>query len=255
MTNPAPDFSTDATMNRAAWDRDSDEYQRDHRVDLALDRRAAWGIFRIPEAELNVLGDVGGKDVLEYGCGGAQWAVELAQRGARVTGLDNSARQLDHARRLVEEEGVDITLVHSAAEKTPFADASFDIVFCDYGAMTFADPAVTIPEVARILRSGGLLAFTTMSPFFSMCFDDDAHTCTDRLLRPYFELYREEWDGYVDYTPTYGEWIRLLGGGGFEILDLIEPQPAEGATTTYEGRPPEWVRRWPAEVLWRARRT
>ena len=72
-------------------------------------------------AELGVLGDVAGKDVLELGCGAAQWAILLSQRGARMVGLDNSARQLGHARELMTEAGVDFPLVHSAAEQVPLA--------------------------------------------------------------------------------------------------------------------------------------
>jgi ubiquinone/menaquinone biosynthesis C-methylase UbiE len=72
--------------------------------------------------------------------------------------LDLSARQLEHARELTREAGVEFPLVCASAERT-LADASFDIVFCDYGAMTFADPYRTVPEAFRVLRSGGLLAF------------------------------------------------------------------------------------------------
>ncbi len=38
----------------------------------------AWGVWRIPETELGVLGDVSGLDVLELGCGAAQWSIALA---------------------------------------------------------------------------------------------------------------------------------------------------------------------------------
>jgi ubiquinone/menaquinone biosynthesis C-methylase UbiE len=245
---------SDARMNRAAWDRDSDEYQRDHHADLSGERRAAWGVFRISEDRLQILGDVGGKDVLELGCGGAQWAVELATRGARVVGLDNSSRQLAHARRLIQDEQVDVGLVQAAAEHVPFAESTFDVVFCDYGALTFADPGRALPEIARILRRGGLLAFTTLSPFFSMCFDDDVHETRDRLLRPYFGLGRDVWEGAVDYTPTYADWFRLFTSNDFEVLDLIEPRPDEDTVTSYQGRSVEWSRRWPAELLWRVRR-
>ncbi len=70
-----------------------------------------------------------GRDVLEFGCGGAQWSISLAKRGARCTGLDNSQRQLDHARATVSAAKVNLRLVHGAAEAPPFADACFDIVF------------------------------------------------------------------------------------------------------------------------------
>ena len=46
-------------------------------------------------------------------------------------------------------------LVQASAEAVPVADASFDIVFCDHGAMNFADPYKTVREVARLLRPGG----------------------------------------------------------------------------------------------------
>ena len=47
-------------------------------------------MWQLPESELQILGDVAGKDVLEYGCGAAQWSILLAQAGARPVGLDNS---------------------------------------------------------------------------------------------------------------------------------------------------------------------
>src|SRR5215475_11774204 len=121
--------------NRAFWDDDADDYQAAHGAELAA-APLAWGAWRAPESELQVLGDVAGLDVLELGCGAAQWSIALAQTGARVTGLDNSARQLEHARELMAAAGVDFPLVHASAEATGLGDASFDVVFCDFGAMT-----------------------------------------------------------------------------------------------------------------------
>ena len=107
---------------------------------LAKSGGMAWGVWQIPEAELRVLGDVRDRDILEFGCGAAQWSIALAQAGARPVGLDLSERQLEHARTLMARAGVDFPLVHASAEAVPLPDASFDIVFCDHGAMTFADP-------------------------------------------------------------------------------------------------------------------
>src|SRR6185312_7130045 len=137
--------NADAAKNRAHWDTQSDAYQRAHAAQLNT-FGGHWGVWALPEAELRVLGDVRGKDVLELGCGGAQWSIALARQGARPVGLDNSGRQLRHARRLSREAGALIPLVQSPAEQLPFTDACFDIVFCDHGGMSFADPQRTVPE-------------------------------------------------------------------------------------------------------------
>src|SRR6266700_682701 len=156
-----PNFSEHAQKNRAIWEASSDEYEQRHEAALSGGNAMAWGLWRIPEAELHVLGEVAGKDVLEFGCGAARWSIALAGRGARPVSIDISPRQLSHARRLMEEAGVDFPLIEASAEDVPLPDASFDIVFCDWGAMTFCDPQRTVPEAARLLRQGGLFAFST----------------------------------------------------------------------------------------------
>ena len=80
----------------------------------------AWGVWRIPEHELGVLGDTAGLDVLEYGCGAAQWSIALAQDGARAVGLDQSRAQLRHAEVLNRAHGTDVTLVCASGEAVPF---------------------------------------------------------------------------------------------------------------------------------------
>ena len=183
--------------------------------------------------------------------------VDRARRaGARPVGLDNSARQLEHARRLMAEAGVDFPLVHASAEEVPLRTVRFDIVFCDHGAMTFADPYRTVPEAARLLRPGGLFAFSHHSPIETICWELGAEVVGDRLVIDYFGMHRVDDGEDVFYQLPYGEWIRLFRANGFVIEDLIEPRPAPGATSSY--RQPEeleWARRWPAESIWRLRRT
>ncbi len=72
-------------MNRKGWNYRAGSYQR------AIGGAEAygdlkWGPNRFPEDELKVLGNVRGKDVLEVGCGAAQFGIELAKRGARSPG-------------------------------------------------------------------------------------------------------------------------------------------------------------------------
>ena len=106
--------SPDALRNRENWDRRSDEYQERNADFIGRKDEPRWGMWQLPDSELAILGDVAGKDVLELGCGAAQWSILLAQRGARCVGLDNSGRQLEHARELMAAAGVDFPLVHGS---------------------------------------------------------------------------------------------------------------------------------------------
>ena len=241
--------------NQALWEASSDSYQERHVLALSREKAMAWGMWRIPEEELHVLGEVAGKDILELGCGAARWSIALAQCGARPVGLDFSSRQLYHARQVMEEAGVDFPLIEASAEDVPLPDASFDIVFCDWGAMTFCDPLRTVPEAARLLRPGGLFAFATGTPIQFICQDVKTDKLTDHLVNDYFGMRRLEWEDEVDFQLTCGEWICLFRRSGFVVEDLIEPQPPQGAVSTYRDEAETaWARRWPIECIWRLRR-
>jgi SAM-dependent methyltransferase len=245
-----------AARNRGVWDRDAAEYQRRHGGQLAESGGAAWGVWQIPESELRVLGEVAGRDVLELGCGAAQWSIALHRFGARVTALDNSAGQLAYARVLMEASAADFPLVHASAEATGLADESFDIVFCDHGAMTFGDPYLTVPEAARLLRTGGLLAFSMHTPIVDIVWPSGSDHPSERLERDYWDLYAIDETGEgVAFQLRYGTWIRLFRENALAIEDLIELRPAADATSSYrDDFDREWARRWPMEHIWRVRK-
>lgn len=248
--------SADAARNRVVWDAASDEYQERHR-EFIRQPEPRWGMWQLPESELGILGDVAGKDVLEYGCGAAHWSILLVRAGARPVGLDNSGRQLQYAAAALAEAGVDFPLVHASAGEAPFDDGSFDIVFCDHGATTFADPYVTVPEVARLLRPGGLFAFSHSTPLSLLCYRAEDDTMATELQRDLFGLRRIEWPGDepVEFNLPTGEWIDLFRRSGFVVEDLREVQPPAGATSTYRSADEtEWARRWPMEQIWKLRR-
>ncbi|MGI8998593.1 MAG: class I SAM-dependent methyltransferase [Candidatus Limnocylindria bacterium] len=243
-------------LNRAFWDDYADTYQADHGPQLAV-HGAAWGVWQIPEHELNILGEVAGRDVLELGCGAAQWSIVLAGREAHPLGLDLSQRQLDHAARLMGAAGVDFPLILGSAEAVPLPDASLDIIFCDHGAMVFADPYVTVPETARLLRDGGLLAFSMHTPVAEACWPGGSDGPIERLANGYFGMHRVDLGdaAHAEFQLQYGEWIRLFTRNGFVVEDLVELRPAADATSTYYDEPArDWARRWPLEHIWKVRR-
>ena len=241
--------------NRLAWDRSSDSYDRRHREELTRHDGMAWGLWRLPERELRLLGAVRGRRSLELGCGAARWSRGLARRGARAVGVDVSRSQLSKARRLTRRGAARVDLVHGSADRLPFRSRSFDLIFSDWGAMTFVDPAATVPEAARLLRPGGRLVFAASSPFRYVTWDRARDRLGRRLTRAYFDDRPLVLDGITEFTRTYGAWVELFRRHGFEILGLTETRPAGGPRGRYTSKADAaWARRWPMEALWSLRR-
>jgi ubiquinone/menaquinone biosynthesis C-methylase UbiE len=243
--------------NRLGWNYRSDRYQRTVGGPDMYGGETRWGPNLYRESELNVLGDVAGKDVLEVGCGGAQFGITLALRGARVTGIDLSASQLRHARRHIRLARVPYRLERGNAEDlSRFSDASFDIVTSDY-AMGFMDLDRLLPEVARVLRPGGFCAFSWSSPV-QECMTENGEPPLLAFVRSYFDrspFVEGGKDPTWEFKRTYGDWVRSLSSAGLTIEDLIEPQTPRGGTHS------DWPSfRWqrthvaPGTVIWKARK-
>jgi SAM-dependent methyltransferase len=242
--------------NRAVWDKSSVQYAEAGHEAWASDQ-PAWGIWRVPEAELRALPDVTGKDALELGCGTAYWSAWLARRGARVVGLDNSMKQLASARRFQREFGLVFPLIHAIAEAAPLRDEQFDLILSEYGASIWSDPYRWIPEASRLLRPGGELVFLRNSTLLMLCTPPEGTRAEERLAREFFGMHRFEWpdDLSVEFHLSPGKMIRLLRRCGFTVEDLIEVRAPEGGTTRHTDMVTlDWARRWPCEEIWRARK-
>lgn len=145
------------------WDKNSEEYQDDCRIPVDIH----YGPSSPNEDELKLLGKLAGKRVLELGCGGGQCSVAFALRGARVTGIDFADGQLAFARTLAAENGVEAEfLQHDVKDLSPFADASLDIVFSAFTLMYLDDRPQVFREVRRVLKPGGIFAFSLDHPLF-----------------------------------------------------------------------------------------
>ena len=246
--------------NREHWEHEAAEYQQRNRAQLNRWDRLGWGVHDILEDEIHALGDVEGTRALEFGCGGCQFGIKVAMRGAVVTGLDFSMAQLEHAPAHFEESGVRFPIVQANGERIPFRDGSFDLVFCDHGVMGFADPLLTVPEVARVLRPGGRFVFNGTTPWIWVAWGDEGDAPASReMRRDYFDMGSMDVDDpswrTTEFQLTYGDWIRLYRANGLVVEDLIELRPPADATTTYDDYAPlEWARAFPAEHIWKVRK-
>ena len=146
-------LSDHARLNREAWTKEAPSYAE--RAPRAWGREEiAWGVWDVPESELRALPDVAGKDVIELGCGTAYQSAGLARLGARVVGVDVTPAQLETARAMQRQFGIEFPLIEASAEAVPLPDASFDLAVSEYGASIWADPYRWVPEAARLLRPG-----------------------------------------------------------------------------------------------------
>lgn len=172
-----------------------------------------------------------------------------------MTGIDLSARQLQHAQRNSTAAGVSVSLIHGNAERLPFGDAVFDVVLSDHGAMSWGHPDRTVSEVARVLRPGGILVFCVTSPLFDLCWDDRIEGPGDRLQRDFVEVRAQSGsDGAVSFMLSHGEWVRRFRAHGLAVDDLRELRPGPGRVSSFWPQATTWARRWPAELIWKVRR-
>lgn len=214
-----------------------------------------WGLWGVPQTEVPVLpADLGGLDVIELGCGTGYVSAWAARAGARPVGIDVSANQLAVARAMQAEYGLAFPLIHGNAEQVPCPDDSFDLAVSEHGASSWCDPAVWIPEAARLLRPGGELVFLRNTTLLTLCQPDDDGLARVALQRPQRGLYRSADDEGVCFEPPASTMVRILCAAGFVITDLIDLYAPDGADTNAYGYVTgDWARRWPSEELWKAR--
>jgi SAM-dependent methyltransferase len=251
-----PDY---VRINRDHWTRNNAAYT-DGRAEHAWnEQEISWGLWNTPEADVNVLPDVVGKDVVDLGCGTGYFSAWLKRRGAgRVVGVDITPAQLVTARRLNTKYGLGLELVEANAEATGLSGASFDLAISEYGASIWCDPYKWIPEASRLLRPKGELVFLRNSTLSMLCMPDKGKI-QERLQRPQLGLHRIDWpdDPETEFHLGNGDLIRLMRKSGFEILDMVEIfAPAHAANHPFYGEhmAVEWAQRWPSEELWRARK-
>lgn len=99
-----------------------------------------------------------GKVALDFGCGLGGTSLRLAKAGAFVHAIDISPESVEATRKLLETSGFGdrIKAEPMDAENTKFADSTFDIIMC-MGVLHHMDVTKAFPELARILKPGGVV--------------------------------------------------------------------------------------------------
>ena len=138
--------------SRAAWDARAERWDARAeanalRADRSADLDRIWDALRLNR----------GARVLDAGCGSGQLAIALAERGARVTGIDLSPEMIRRARDHGRERGVDIEW--RTGDVLQLADplAVFDAIQARVLLQFVPDVAGVLRELRRVLKPGGRL--------------------------------------------------------------------------------------------------
>jgi SAM-dependent methyltransferase len=105
-----------------------------------------------------------GMTVLDVGAGTGNASIPAARAGAKVTASDLTPELLEFGRAEAEGQGLQLDWVEADAERLPFEDGSFDVVFSSIGAMFAPHHQQVADELARVCRPGGTIGMLNWTP-------------------------------------------------------------------------------------------
>lgn len=210
-------------------------------------------------------GFVAGKDVLEIGCGMGTHASLLAMAGARLTAVDLTERAVETTRRRFDLFGLNGRIERTDAEKLPFADDSFDMVW-SWGVIHHSSRMEDcLSEIVRVLRPGGrLMIMVYYRPsivYYVNCALVRGILFGQLREKSLHQIYEDSTDGFYARVFNRHE-LRELLDDGFSNIDLsvvglkgeLFPIPRTRFKEALENATPDWLasavlRRWGAMIV------
>ena len=122
-----------------------------------IDRSVAWIASRF--------GLDNTTEVADFGCGPGLYAKRLAERGAKVTGIDFSENSLKYAKEVAEQEGLSINYIHAnylEYETTKRFDLII-MIMCDFCALSPVQRKIMLAKFHSLLKPGGFVLLDVYS--------------------------------------------------------------------------------------------
>jgi SAM-dependent methyltransferase len=222
--------------------------------------RAGYDVYRdvvnIP-AFLNMLPDVNGLAGLDVGCGEGHNTRLVAQRGARMMGIDISDTFVRHAHARETEQALGISYLAMSGQKMDFPDGTFDFCMATMSLMDMANPAQAMAEAYRVIKPGGFFQFSISHPCFAtpkwQWQKDGNGRKTALLCGDYFVRLNGDIDQWIfsaapvqeknkyqpfqipRFTMILSDWVNSLIKTGFQIEEFCEPCPDAVTARQYPG--------------------
>jgi len=187
-------------------------YARTRRNDLEEFRRQARSVAeQLPT----------GGNVLEVAPGPGFFAVELAKLGDfQITGLDVSRTLVEIATENARKAGVRIDFRLGNASAMPFADDSFDFVYCSAAFKNFSEPVKALDEMQRVLRPGGAAVIADLRKDVSL---DEIDSYVKQSGRSRMDAWMTKWAFrcmLIKRAYTQEDFIRMAGQSRFRSCQI-----------------------------------
>lgn len=218
-------------MKENKYDSDSffKKYSEMSRSQQGLKGAGEWSELQ------KVLPDFQGKRVLDLGCGYGWHCLYAAQNGAKyVLGTDISAKMLETAREKNSHERIEYR--RCAMEDLELPDHSFDVVLSSLAFHYVKEFQPVVKKISRVLSPGGFFVFSAEHPVFTAYgtqdwyYDEQGEILHFPVDNYYFEGKRDAvflGEPVTKYHRTLTTYLNTLLENGFELLNIIEPQPPE----------------------------
>ena len=157
--------------NHNFWQQNTDEHLKSDFYDLPAFLAGKTSLNHI---ELELLGDISGKELLHLQCHFGQDSLSLARMGAQVTGVDFSQKAIAAAQDFNQKMGLNAQFLCSNVYDAPLHLAhKFDVVFASYGTIGWLpDISLWAKTVSHFLKPNGLFVFAEFHPFVWMYSND-----------------------------------------------------------------------------------
>lgn len=243
-------------MKENKYDNDSffKKYSEMDRSKKGLEGAGEWSTLE------KLLPDFNHKRVLDLGCGYGWHCIYAAEHGAEhVVGLDLSEKMLEVAKSKTTSKQVQY--LRESIEDFEFEDESFDVVLSSLAFHYVKDFETLAKKINKVLRKDGILIFSAEHPVFTAegkqdwYYDEHGNILHFPVDNYFIEGERKAiflGEEVIKYHKTLTTYLNSLLNNGFELVNIVEPQPNEQMLATIDGMKDELRR--PMMLIVKARK-